>query len=186
MSPHSRLTELRLLLGIERNTTRHGEKWISGIGALLGILAVYGLTRWTFPSDVASAVGGALMVTSMGASAVLLFAVPQGALSQPWAVVGGHLLSAFIGVSCQKLFPGHAWTAALAVGLAVLGMYYLRCIHPPGGATALIAVIGGDSVHQLGYLYVLVPAALGALVMLVIALLVNNIPKTRKYPEFWF
>ena len=117
MSPHSRLTELRLLLGIERNTTRHGEKWISGIGALLGILAVYGLTRWTFPSDVASAVGGALMVTSMGASAVLLFAVPQGALSQPWAVVGGHLLSAFIGVSCQKLFPGHAWTAAVAVGL---------------------------------------------------------------------
>ena len=79
MTPHSRLTELRLLLGIERNTTRHGEKWISGIGALLGILAVYGLTRWTFPSDVASAVGGALMVTSMGASAVLLFAVPQGA-----------------------------------------------------------------------------------------------------------
>ena len=60
------------------------------------------------------------MLTSMGASAVLLFAVPQGALSQPWAVVGGHLLSAAIGVSCQKLFPGHAWTAALAVGLAVL------------------------------------------------------------------
>ena len=133
MSTDALLTELRLLLGIERNTTRHGEKWISGIGALMGIVAVYWITHWIFPAQSTDALSGLLMVTSMGASAVLLFAVPQGALSQPWAVICGHLLSAFIGVSCQKLFPGHAWTAALAVGLAVLGMYYLRCIHPPGG-----------------------------------------------------
>ena len=182
MSPPSRLTELRLLLGIERNTTRHGEKWISGIGALLGILAVYGLTRWTFPTDAASAVGGALMVTSMGASAVLLFAVPQGALSQPWAVVGGHLLSAFIGVSCQKLFPGHAWTAALAVGLAVLGMYYLRCIHPPGGATALAAVIGGADVHALGYHYVLMPILINVMAILSMAIAFNALFPWRRYP----
>jgi CBS-domain-containing membrane protein len=58
-------------------------------------------------------------------------------------------------------------------------------LHPPGGATALIAVIGGQSVHKLGYLYVVMPVALGACIMLVIALVVNNIPKTRKYPEFW-
>ncbi len=182
MTPHSRLTELRLLLGIERNTTRHGEKWISGIGALLGILAVYGLTRWTFPSDAASAVGGALMVTSMGASAVLLFAVPQGALSQPWAVVGGHLLSAFIGVSCQKLFPGHAWTAAVAVGLAVLGMYYLRCIHPPGGATALAAVIGGPDVHALGYGYLLMPVLINVAAILSMAIAFNALFPWRRYP----
>ncbi len=182
MSPHSRFTELRLLLGIERNTTRHGEKWISGIGALLGILAVYGLTRWTFPTEAASAVGGALMVTSMGASAVLLFAVPQGALSQPWAVVGGHLLSAFIGVSCQKLFPGHAWTAALAVGLAVLGMYYLRCIHPPGGATALAAVIGGPDVHALGYGYLLMPVLINVAAILSMAIAFNALFPWRRYP----
>ena len=182
MSPHSRLTELRLLLGIERNTTRHGEKWISGIGALLGILAVYGLTRWTFPTEAASAVGGALMVTSMGASAVLLFAVPQGALSQPWAVVGGHLLSAFIGVGCQKLFPGHAWTAAVAVGLAVLGMYYLRCIHPPGGATALAAVIGGPDVHALGYGYLLMPVLINVAAILAMAIAFNALFPWRRYP----
>ncbi|MBD9434659.1 HPP family protein [Pseudoxanthomonas sp. PXM03] len=182
MSPHSRLTELRLLLGIERNTTSHGEKWISGIGALLGILAVYGLTRWTFPEHAASAVGGALMVTSMGASAVLLFAVPQGALSQPWAVVGGHLLSAVIGVSCQKLFPGHAWTAALAVGLAVLGMYYLRCIHPPGGATALAAVIGGPDVHALGYHYLLMPVLINVVAILSMAIAFNALFPWRRYP----
>ena len=182
MSTPSRLTELRLLLGIERNTTRHGEKWISGIGALLGIVSVYWLTRWTFPEHAAGAVGGALMVTSMGASAVLLFAVPQGALSQPWAVVGGHLLSAFIGVSCQKLFPGHAWTAALAVGLAVLGMYYLRCIHPPGGATALAAVIGGAEVHALGYHYVLMPILINVVAIMAMAIAFNALFPWRRYP----
>ncbi|HEV7272101.1 HPP family protein [Pseudoxanthomonas sp.] len=182
MSPPSRLSELRLLLGIERNTTSHGEKWISGIGALLGIVAVYWLTRWTFPEYAAGAVGGALMVTSMGASAVLLFAVPQGALSQPWAVVGGHLLSAFIGVSCQKLFPGHAWTAALAVGLAVLGMYYLRCIHPPGGATALAAVIGGPDVHALGYHFLLMPILINVVAIMAMAIAFNALFPWRRYP----
>ena len=89
--------------------------------------------------------------------------------------------------SAQLWLGGTPWlAAAVAVSVAIAVMHLTRTLHPPGGATALIAVIGGDSVHQLGYLYVLVPAALGAGVMLVIALLVNNIPKTRKYPEFWF
>ena len=140
MPPASPFHELRLWLGIERSTTSHGEKWISGIGALLGIVAVYWITRAVFPNGFTTTPGGALMLTSMGASAVLLFAVPLGALSQPWAVVAGHLVSAVVGVSCQKLFPGETWTAALAVGLAVGAMHYLRCIHPPGGATALAAV----------------------------------------------
>jgi CBS-domain-containing membrane protein len=61
-----------------------------------------------------------------------------------------------------------------------------KTLHPPGGATALIAVIGGDKIHNLGSMYALVPVGLGAAIMLIIALLVNNIPKSRKYPEFWF
>lgn len=182
MNPHSPLTELRLLLGIERNTTRHGEKWISGIGALLGIVAVYVITCWAFPGQASGVVGSLLMVTSMGASAVLLFAVPQGALSQPWAVVGGHLFSAFIGVSCQKLFPGHAWTAAVAVGLAVLGMHYLRCIHPPGGATALAAVIGGPELHALGYHYLLAPVLINVVAILSMAVAFNAMFPWRRYP----
>ena len=75
--------------------------------------------------------------------------------------------------------------AAFAVSTAIAAMHMTRTLHPPGGATALIAVIGGDSVHQLGYIYALVPAGLGALVLLVVALLVNNIPANRRYPEFW-
>jgi CBS domain-containing membrane protein len=179
MTALSLLNEVRLLLGIERGTTRSGEKWISGLGALLGILAVHGLARWWLPPDATLA---GLMVASMGASAVLLFAVPQGALSQPWAVIGGHLLSAFIGVSCQKLLPGFAFTPALAVGLAVCAMAFARCIHPPGGATALSAVIGGDAVHALGYHYLLVPVLLNVVAILAIAVLFNGLFGWRRYP----
>ena len=180
MTPHPFLHELRLLLGIERNTTTHGEKWISGVGAAMGILAVWWITRWSL-GDVATP-GGVLMLSSMGASAVLLFAVPHGALSQPWAVIGGHLLSAAVGVTCQKLFPGHAWTAALAVGLAVGVMYYLRCIHPPGGATALTAVIGGADIHALGYGYLLMPVLANLLAILSMAIVFNATFAWRRYP----
>ncbi|SEL52882.1 HPP family protein [Pseudoxanthomonas sp. GM95] len=179
MTASSLLNELRLLLGIERGTTRAGEKWISGLGALFGILAVYGLARWCAPQG--SPMGGP-MVASMGASAVLLFAVPQGALSQPWAVIGGHLLSAFIGVSCQRLLPGHDLTPALAVGLAVCAMAFARCIHPPGGATALTAVIGGDAVHALGYHYLLMPVLINVVAILAIAVLFNALFGWRRYP----
>ncbi len=180
MSHPSRFAELRLLLGIERNTTRHGEKWISGIGAALGMLAVAGATAWSLGGAVTP--GGVLVISSMGASAVLLFAVPHGALSQPWAVVGGHLISAAIGVTCQRLLPGHVWTAALAVGLAVGTMYYLRCIHPPGGATALTAVIGGPDIHALGYHYLLMPVLINVAAILAMAIVFNAVFAWRRYP----
>lgn len=176
------IQELRLLLGIERSTTGHGEKWVSGMGAALGILAVYAITCWSLGDGRLSPLTGLVMVASMGASAVLLFAVPQGALSQPWAVLGGHLVSAAIGVSCQKLFPGHAWTAALAVGLAVGAMHYLRCIHPPGGATALAAVIGGPDIHALSYGYLLAPVGINMAAILAVAIAFNAFFPWRRYP----
>ena len=182
MPPASTFQELRLWLGLERSTTSHGEKWISGIGAVFGILCVYWITHAVFPHGFTGTPGGALMLTSMGASAVLLFAVPLGALSQPWAVVGGHLVSALVGVTCQKLFPGEAWTAALAVGVAVGAMHYLRCIHPPGGATALAAVIGGAEVHALGYHYLLAPVAINLAAIVLAALAFNAFFPWRRYP----
>lgn len=174
--------ELRLLIGFERNTTSHGEKWISALGAMLGILAVYWLTRWQFPHGFMENAGSLVIVTSMGASAVLLFAVPQGALSQPWALVGGHLLSAFVGVSCQKLFPDQTWTPALAVGLAVGVMHYSRCIHPPGGATALAAVIGGSEISALGYHYLIMPILINVIAILLMAIVFNAFFHWRRYP----
>ncbi len=176
------LQETRLLLGVERNTTRHGEKIISGLGAFLGILAVYWGTRWCFPDGFMHTAGTLIMVTSMGATAVLLFAVPQGALSQPWAVIGGHVLSAFVGVSCQQLVPDQTWTPALAVGLAVIAMHYLRCMHPPGGATALAAVIGGAEIYKLQYFYVVAPILVNVASILLMAIVFNMFFPWRRYP----
>jgi len=176
------LHEIRLLLGIERNTTRHGEKIISAVGAFLGILTVYWGTRLCFPDGFMHTAGTLIMVTSMGASAVLLFAVPQGALSQPWAVIGGHLLSAFVGVTCQQIFPDQTWTPALAVGLAVGVMHYLRCMHPPGGATALAAVIGGPEIYRLEYFYLLMPILINVASIMLMAVAFNAFFPWRRYP----
>ena len=71
----------------------------------------------------------------------------------------------------------------MATAIAV--MHATKTLHPPGGATALIAVIGSNKVHSLGYLYAVIPTGLGAVIMLVVALLVNNIPENRRYPDFW-
>ena len=79
------------------------------------------------------------------------------------------------------------WLApGLAVAAAIVLMHATRTLHPPGGATALIAVIGSPEIHALGFWYVLVPATLGPLILLVMALLINNLPRSRRYPEIWF
>lgn len=168
------------MLGVEQQTTTHGEKLFSTLGAFVGIAVVWWLSQlWI------SAPALPLMLTSMGASAVLLFAVPHGTLSQPWPLVGGHLLSAIIGVACQRLWPGAIWTAPLAVSLAVGVMYYLRCIHPPGGATALTAVIGGEAVWQSGFDFVLFPVAINVACILIMAVLFNYPLPWRRYPSAW-
>lgn len=173
------LSELGASLGIERNSTTHGEKLISAVGAILGVLTVYWVSQWYLHTF-----GVYLMVASLGASAVLLFAVPHGALSQPWPLVGGHLVSAFVGVSMQKLCPDPALAAALAVGLSVVAMYYLRCLHPPGGATAMFAVIGGEQIASLGYTYLVTPVGLNVVAILLVALAFNGLFHWRRYPAY--
>lgn len=159
----------------------YGEMAWSWIGSFLGITSV-GLLHY----QVLDPRGFSLVIGSFGASAVLIYGAVRSPLAQPRNLIGGHVISAIIGVSAFKLAGSEPWLAsALAVSTAIAVMHLTRTLHPPGGATALIAVIGGDSVHRLGYLYVAVPTAAGALVMLTIALLVNNIPKNRRYPEFW-
>ena len=131
--------------------------------------------------------GQALLIGSFGATAVLVYGAVRSPLAQPKNVLGGHVLSALIGVCAHQVLGATPWlAAAVAVATAIAVMHLTRTLHPPGGATALIAVIGGDSVHSLGYMYALVPAGLGAVLLLLVALVVNNIPKGRRYPEFWF
>lgn len=157
------------------------EHWISALGGLIGILAVVWVGQVGLDGH-----GGVLATASMGASAVLLFAAPHGAFSQPWPLLGGHVVSALIGVTCARWLGGDLMlAAALAVSLSIAAMYTLRCLHPPGGATALYAVLGGEAVHALGYGYVLSPVLLNAGVLLGVAIAFNYPFAWRRYPQVW-
>ena len=154
----------------------------SWTGAFLGIAGVAWAAHLLFGEHDAL-----LMLGSFGASAVLVYGAVRSPLAQPRNLIGGHMLSAVIGVLCWKLLHQHLWLAeAMAVATAIAVMHATRTLHPPGGATALIAVIGSPQIHSIGFFYVLVPATLGPLILLVIALIVNNITKSRRYPEIWF
>ena len=166
-------------LGIESSPVSHTERLVSALGSTLVIACIFFISR-----AVLGPTATLLIVPSMGASAVLLFAVPHGALSQPWNVFGGHVLSAIIGVSCALLFSNEVIAASAAVGIAVGVMHYLRCIHPPGGATALAAVIGGEATHALGYQFVFTPVLINTLVMLAVAFAFNFVFPWRRYPAW--
>lgn len=125
-----------------------------------------------------------LLIGSFGATCVLIYGAVNSPLAQPRNLIVGHLISAFIGVSCYKLVGETIYIAApLAVSLSIIGMQMLKSLHPPGGATALIAVTGGTSITDLGYMYVLNPVFSGVLLLFIIALITNNIPQKRRYPS---
>lgn len=154
----------------------------SWVGGFCGIAAVAWVGDLLF-----SPVDMSLMIGSFGASAVLLYGAPRSPLAQPRNLMGGHVVSAIVGVAAFQLLQHTPWLAqAMAVASAIAAMHLTRTLHPPGGATALIAVIGSEGVHQLGWWYVIVPATLGPLILLLVALLVNNITDTRRYPDVWF
>lgn len=155
----------------------------SSLGSFLGILAVYLVSHY----QGLHLEDSLFLVGSFGASAVLLYAIPNSPFAQPRNLILGHVLSAIVGVSCSLLLKDNlALAAAIAVSLSIMLMHITRSLHPPGGATALIAVIGGEHIHALGYWYVITPIGLGAILMLVIALLINNISEYRRYPQYWF
>lgn len=171
------LNNLKRFLGVERSSTSSSEKIIAAIGGIVGITITYYISYLMLGAESA-----ALIVPSMGASAVLLFALPHGALSQPWSLFMGHLVSAFIGVSCYMLVPDIILAAGLAVGLSIGAMHLLNCIHPPGGATALAAVIGGPAINDLGFMYILSPIYINVIIIFIIAVIFNSAFAWRRYP----
>ena len=167
---------IRHLVGLDARHSPLRDRLASGLGGLVAIVAILFVSR-SFVDE-----GAALIVASMGASAVLLFAVPHGPLSQPWQLVVGHLVSAVIGVACARwLGPGPA-AAGLAVGAAILAMRLTHSIHPPGGATALSAVLGGPAVIELGFQYVVTPVLLNVAVILAVGVVFNYPLRWRRYP----
>lgn len=164
-------------LGIPSDNTSHAEKLISGVGAAVGILIVYSALCF-YSLDHALV----LLMASVAATSVLVFAVPHGALSQPWPVIGSYLVSGLIGVSCYRWIDNTALSAVVAVGLSVSAMHYLRCLHPPGGAVALTAVTGGPGIQELGYGFVIAPALINAVTLVLAGILYNCLFPWRRYP----
>lgn len=155
----------------------------------LGIFISLYLVSWLSKYGQTDILKNFFLVAPVGASAVLIYGVPQAEFSQPRNVIGGHIISAFIGISVYKyvqldvLFLG-----AIAVSLATAIMQLTRTLHPPSGATAFITVIGGNEIHELGYAFIFNPIAIGAVILVGLALLVNNLsnnPK-RHYPSYWW
>ncbi len=143
------------------------ERLYGSVGALVGLL----ITDWVGHQ----ALGGfnPWFIAPMGASAVLLFAAPASPLAQPWSIVGGNIVSAVVGVTCYRYLGDSGFAPAAAVALAIAAMFALRCLHPPGGAVALTAVMGGPAVKELGFGFVLSPVAFNSVVLVAVALLFN-------------
>lgn len=150
----------------------------SFVGAFVGI----GLIAF-FQSHILPKGESIFLIGSFGASSVLIFGAIQSPLSQPRNLIGGHCISAFIGVTIYKFLPEIIWiTAPLAVSISIVAMQVTKTLHPPGGAAALIAVIGTEKIKTLGYFYVLSPVLSGSLILFAVALVFNNITSHRKYP----
>lgn len=164
-------------IGFDKYKLRYKEIWISTIGGFLGIAGIFISSQWFFDPQVS-----VLIVPSMGASAVLLFAAPHAPFSQPWNIIVGHALSALIGVACWQWIPNLILAASASVGLAIGAMYLSRSIHPPGGATALAAVIGSDRLHDLGFAYEFQPILLNVIALLIVAFVFNGLFRWRRYP----
>jgi CBS-domain-containing membrane protein len=124
------------------------------------------------------------LIGSFGASSVLIYGVINSPLAQPRNLIGGHLICAVVGVTLYKLIPGYVWiSSALAVSISIVLMQITKTLHPPGGATALIANIGSVKIHALGYMYVLSPVFSGVTILLIVALFFNNRTSHRHYPN---
>jgi CBS domain-containing membrane protein len=125
-----------------------------------------------------------LLIGSFGASSVLIFGAIQSPLSQARNLIGGHVISAIVGVTVYKMLPDILWlTAPLAVAFSIVFMQITKTLHPPGGATALIAIIGSAKIKALGYTYVLTPVFTGCVILFAVAVFFNSITWHRSYPE---
>lgn len=123
-----------------------------------------------------------LIVAPIGASAVLLFAVPASPLAQPWPIIGGNTISALVGVAVMQIVPDPLFATGIAVALAIIVMSFTRSLHPPGGAAALTAVIGGPAVIKAGFLFAFVPIALNSVLLVLLGVIFHKLTR-RAYPH---
>ncbi|WP_437921794.1 HPP family protein [Sphingobacterium sp. LRF_L2] len=155
------------------------EHFWSFLGAFVGIFSIAFVQSLHLPVSE-----NVFLIGSFGASSVLVYGAIQSPLAQPRNLIGGHVVSALAGVTVMQLLPDIIWlTAPFAVALSIVLMQVTRTLHPPGGATALIAVSSGTKIAEMGYWYVLSPVFSGAVILFVVALIFNNITRKRHYPS---
>ncbi|MEO7580373.1 MAG: HPP family protein [Massilia sp.] len=150
----------------------------AAFGAALGL----GLTALLSFAALGANLDAMFLIAPMGASAVLVFGVPASPLAQPWSVVGGNVVSALVGITCARFIEAPMMAAPLAGSLAIVAMFFMRCLHPPGGAVALTAVLAGPAVHAAGYHFALVPVCLNSSLLVAAGLAYNNMTG-RRYPH---
>lgn len=168
------MTPFRLLLA--------GAHWPSRLLACAGAAIGIALTIFVCAGLPLQAADLPVIVAPLGASAVLVFAVPASPLAQPWSVVGGNVVSTLIGVAAFRYIPAPTLAAGAAVGLAILAMSLLRCLHPPGGAAALTAVIGSQGIHAAGYAFAFAPVAVNSIALVSVAMLFHRV-SGHSYPH---
>jgi CBS domain-containing membrane protein len=152
------------------------DRLLACIGALIGI-TVTAVIGGLLPPEAAP-----FLVAPMGASAVLVYAVPASPLAQPWPVIGGNMLSVSVGLICAVLLGHGALAAGVAVSLAILLMSLLRCLHPPGGACALLPVLGGPALAAKGLGFAMLPVGLNAAVLVGVGLAYHRFSR-HSYPH---
>ncbi|WP_017446519.1 HPP family protein [Gayadomonas joobiniege] len=174
------MKQFRQFLGIESHNLPVKEILVAVVSGGLAILILY--LAGSFWAEQFNNYKNCFVLLPIGATAVLVFAVPHGALSQPWNVIAGNFISALVGIASAQIFKDEALAAAVALAIAILLMQVFHCIHPPGGATALTAVLGGSHIEQLGYAYAFFPVLTSALMIVVLAVALNYPFSWRRYP----
>lgn len=144
---------------------------LAGLGGFLMTLVLAGF---------AQGLDLALVLGSFGASCVLVFGFPDAPFSQPRNIVAGHLISSLVGLACLSLFGALWWSVALAVGLAIALMMWTRTVHPPAGSNPVIVFL-----LQPAWDFLLLPTLVGALLIVVVALLYNTLCRGLNYPKYW-
>ncbi|MBF0264477.1 MAG: HPP family protein [Gammaproteobacteria bacterium] len=161
------------------STTPWSEKLLSAFLVFISISLIVWFTQIAQFYDINHSL---LLLVSIGASAILVFAVPHGKLSQPWPVIGSHVIAATIGITCAKYLPNLVIASGISVFVSTLIMYFLRCLHPPGGGTALTVVFASPVISELGYGFVINPVLIDSLLLVVLGVVLNNLIPNRYYP----
>jgi len=154
------------------------ERMMACVGALVGIVLTGLICRFVLGDHTSLP----LIVAPLGASAVLLFAVPASPLAQPWSIIGGNTISALIGVIVGHFIHDQILAIGFGVSIAIATMSFARCLHPPGGATALTAIIGGPAVTSAGFLFPFIPVGLNSLLLVALGLLFHKVSR-HTYPH---